>query len=893
MSRGVTRGVTARHSLRGLLRVVWWRTRSLRHGQVLLMASLAVAVAGVACVTTVVDRVEATLARESRALLGGDLVVSANTDLTGAVSDSVTAVLPADARMLHMQRLRTMAVADHADNHGSDGRGGSDERDNRARPVQLESLPAGYPFAGTFLVADAEGAPIADPAEAVAAGRVALVQPDLLPLMDVAVGDTITIGAHDLRIAGTIEDRPGNSTFFALAGPLVLISPESMRTSGLTGEGSRVADRLLVGLSDPAAGEAAARAVRAALGVPEDDLARRFQSPRGTDNGYSVRTAAESSDQLARRLRRLADFLHLTVLVAVLLAGIGAAAVVRGALHQGRDELATLRLTGADPGTTTRILLLQTAGVALAGSILGVVVGAGGAWVLLWVAADLLPVRVDPGLSATAIAWGCGTGLVMAVCAAWGPVRAWARQTPAACLRGEAPRAAWRREVLAGVIAIALLIVFGAWQARSWLLAGSVVGGTVVAGAILLLLASLALRLLARLVPEGGAPGGWRRSLRAAARPGRRGAAVVAACGLAALLLAVVAINERSLQQRLERTGGARPDPGLFVLDIQSDQIAGVRDVVGRSEPPAPPAFHPYLRARLRAVNGSGPEPVADGDREAQRQQWAWYREHNLSYRHELSPDETIISGEWDPDGQPSGWCSLSDGMAEMLGAEVGDRLRFEAQGVPLELTVTSIREIDWSFYPNFFVLVDPEVLADAPMTWIGAIPTHDEEQRIALQLALAQRFPNVSAYDVQAIADTAQDLISRVLAVVRGMGAFTLAAGAVVLLGVAMASMAERQAEAALMRVLGARRRALRRELVREHLVLGSVAGLGGVLLSIIAGYGLLPVVLELRVALPVAELITIAAVVALTVVVVAWFGLRRVYAAPPAEVLRQVVDA
>ena len=279
--------------------------------------------------------------------------------------------------------------------------------------------------------------------------------------------------------------------------------------------------------------------------------------------------------------------------------------------------------------------------------------------------------------------------------------------------------------------------------------------------------------------------------------------------------------------------------------------------------------------------------------REGERRDWAWYREHNISFRPELSPDETIVAGTWPAPAAIHNWCSLSEDMARWIGAEVGDTIIFEAQGVPIEVQVTSLRDIEWSFYPNFFVLVNPELIQDAPLTWAGAIPTDSDEQRIALQMALSSGWPNVTAYDVAAIADTVESLIARVLVVVRGMGLFTLAAGVIVLLGLAVGSLAQRQAEAALLRALGVRRAIIRRELLREYTVLGIASGVLGVVLALLSTVWILPAVFDLPWVPPVGELLLIAAGVALIVIGSAWWGLRSVYRVSTAAVLRKLVDS
>ena len=83
-----------------------------------------------------------------------------------------------------------------------------------------------------------------------------------------------------------------------------------------------------------------------------------------------------------------------------------------------------------------------------------------------------------------------------------------------------------------------------------------------------------------KICENGGQPGSWQRAIRAATRRERRGSAVVAASGLAAFLLALVAIDENALHYRLQETGGQRQNPGLFVIDMQSDQVPGIQELL-------------------------------------------------------------------------------------------------------------------------------------------------------------------------------------------------------------------------------------------------------------------------------------------------------------------------
>ena len=66
---------------------------------------------------------------------------------------------------------------------------------------------------------------------------------------------------------------------------------------------------------------------------------------------------------------------------------------------------------------------------------------------------------------------------------------------------------------------------------------------------------------------------------------------------------------------------------------------------------------------------------------------------------------------------------SVEEEFARDLGIRLGSRLQFDVQGVPIELVVTSLRKVRWeSFGINFFLVVEPGVLEQAPQLRIAAV---------------------------------------------------------------------------------------------------------------------------------------------------------------------------
>jgi len=159
---------------------------------------------------------------------------------------------------------------------------------------------------------------------------------------------------------------------------------------------------------------------------------------------------------------------------------------------------------------------------------------------------------------------------------------------------------------------------------------------------------------------------------------------------------------------------------------------------------------------------------------------------------------------------------------------------------------------------------------------------------RAVLQRTVAERFPNVIAFDVALIQQTVERIFRKVAIAVRFMAGFSLITGALVLLGAVAAGRMQRIREGALLKALGATRRQLSRILLTEYLALGVLSSLTGVGLAVLGAWAFVHWVLDLTFAVPA---LALGAVFVLTAVLVALVGLtasREVFRRTAMEVLR-----
>ena len=153
----------------------------------------------------------------------------------------------------------------------------------------------------------------------------------------------------------------------------------------------------------------------------------------------------------------------------------------------------------------------------------------------------------------------------------------------------------------------------------------------------------------------------------------------------------------------------------------------------------------------------------------------------------------------------------------------------------------------------------------------------------------MVEAFPNVSVVDLTEIQKALEEVVGRVAVAIRFMALFTLAAGAVVLVGAVAAGRDQRLREGALLKALGATRRQVLRILFAEYATLGLLAALTALAALRRPRAGRSPASSSRRAsAIPAVPLLALsAALVALTTAIGLWTS-REVFARPVMETLR-----
>jgi putative ABC transport system permease protein len=692
--------------------------------------------------------------------------------------------------------------------------------------AELRAVQPGFPLYGTLELQSQSYS------HALVEHHGALVRPELLTSLNMAVGDELVIGRARFTIRGVILNEPGRSVGTFSLGPRVIIDFADLDSTGLLGFGSR-ARRLILARVPEGRIEPLVRALRG-------DLANQYISARS----YRAR-----DDEIGRDFDRAENYLSLVGLIIVILGGIAVSSVTRVFIQQKIRGIAVLKCVGARSGQVIAVYLLQVTLLGLAGSLLGVAIARAAIAAIPWAlgpSSTSLLAEAKYGVSWSAALQGIGIGVLVSVLFSIVPLLHIRHVKPSLLLRDEAARGPrdWTR-IAAAVLVTAGLVALAAWQAASWRAGLVVCAGFATLALALLGAARLLVRLVSPLARARSFP--LRHAVLHLSRPGNQTRVVLLAVGLGAFFI----VGVRSLQASLLEEFSvqvAEDAPDMFLMDIQPDQVDGVRAFLAD---PSHGAAHaqliPVLRARVTGVSGRETELRGFED---VRARGSLAREYTVTYRDALASNERVVAGAFwhGPSTQPE--VSIEQGIHERFRIDVGDTMRFDILGRTISARVGSIREVDWkdSRSGGFMFVFRPGVLDAAPHTFIAPLKgPNAPDARAHFQHDLVQAFPNVSVIDFHEILQTIRDVMSKVTLAVTVVGGLVLFSGGLILVGAVAMTKFQRVYEAAIFKTLGASTRTIAQMLLVEYGVLGLLAGLVGSLGAVALTWGVSRYALDL----------------------------------------------
>lgn len=817
----------------------------------LFSASLITGIAAVVAIGSLNYSLQDDLDRNAKELLGADLVANTNKKFEPevlAAFDSTGFEQATETEMASMVLFLN---------------------NQQSRLVKLVALEGNFPFYGEITTLPG------DSYTKMRTGRFAMLDETLASQYEVSTDDSIKVGNMVFKVSGVVQKFPGSAGILSTFTPAVYISRSWLDSTGLVQFGSRVTTRQF-------------------FKTPSDEAAAQTHDklrPLLRKYGHWIDTVDERREDLGENFASVYRFFSLLAFVALILGCIGVASSVHIYAREKREEVAVLRCIGSSGWQAFNIYFIQVSVLGLIGSILGAGLGVGIQQVVPVVFKDFVPVELHFGVSWRAVVEGLLLGGVVSLLFTILPLVTVRFIPPLAVLRTELVTSRVFSKTRITVIALIALFPFlaAAYQTRD-LLTGAFFSLGIGVALGLLALVALGILFSARKFFPKGAGFVLRHALSNLFRPNNQTQALLVTIGLGAFIIATLNITQSSLLNEVAYTEN-KNQSNTILFDIQPGQRDGVVSLMKEHELPVNQLV-PIVTCRLSEIKGRSIDSL-QRDTTDDIPNWALTREYRVTYRDSLHDSEELIKGEVHKlvkGSRDSVWVTISEGMHESLGVDLGDSLIFNVQGVPIKANIGGIRKVDWpKDPPNFIFVFPPGVLEPAPQIWVAT--TRIESQPIAnrFQQELVINYSNVSLIDLRLILSTINELMTKVSLIIRFLALFSIVTGLVVLAGAVINSKFARIKENVLLRTIGARTSQITRITIIEYAYLGLFSALTGITLSVISGLLLTRFFFQVGFSANYLELAYIGVGVMALTVLVGWWNSREVISTPPLQILRK----
>lgn len=775
------------------------------HGFRVFLACLILGVAAIAAVGSVRESIRAGLEREGATILGGD----AEMELTYRFAE------PEERSWMETQAQAVSELVDFRSMAVFGGERGL---------TQVKGVDAAYPLLGKVTLD--RDMPLAEALYGDGSLPGAVMDPVLIERLGMAVGNVFRLGTQDFVLSAALLNEPDSATGGFGLGPRTIVRTADLSGSGLIQPGTLFETEYKLLLP----GDADLDALKAE--VEETFTGVRWHDRRNGAPGVE------------RFVERLSSFLVLVGLAGLAVGGVGVSAAVRAYLERKTEVIATLKTLGADKRTIFQVYFLQIAALTLAGLLAGLALGSTLPLVFQSVLAAKLPVPAEFGFYPLPLAEAALYGTLAALIFTLWPL-ARVEEVRAATLfrdigdRGRRlPRPVW---ITVTAILFAVLVGAAALFSGLWKLTLGVAAG-IIGAFIVLVLAAQAARILSRRAARSGKIRGnsaFRLALGAVGGPGSETTSVVLSLGLGLAVLAAVGQIDANLRGAIARD---LPEiaPSFFMVDIQPDQIDGLRAQLAANPAVSKVDTAPMLRGIITRINDRPASEVV-GDH------WVLRGDRGVTYSERPPEGTKITHGKWWPDGY-SGPPLVSFATEEALemGLKLGDHITVNILGRDITAEIASLREVDFSSAGIGFVMaMNPSALAGAPHSFIATLYASDASEAGILR-DVSNAFPNVTLIRVKDAIERVSGVLAGIAAAITWGALATLLTGGVVLIGAAAAGSHARTYEAAVLKTLGASRGTILASFALRSALLGAAAGLVAVIAGALAGWAVMTFVME-----------------------------------------------
>ncbi|MFB1096640.1 ABC transporter permease [Vibrio diabolicus] len=693
--------------------------------------------------------------------------------------------------------------------------------DNGMQLISVRAVDDNYPLTGELVLNN-------NPSGRVKENQLWLDE-RIMAQLDVKSGDSVTIGDADFTVSGAVLMEPGLSFNPFQQMPSAYIHQKDVEKTGAIQVGSRVQYRLFLQADD-----------KTLKSLQEDTVL----SP--SDRWRTQDTASRSNEVF----ERTTQYLSLTVAIVIIMAATTLVLTCQNYVNSRTQTIAMLKSLGASRRWIEKWLFIQVTILLISASVVGLLLGSGLEYLLRIPLKDLLPEPL-PSYGVTPYLVSFISAVLITVPALGIPLLGLIK-TPAleVLQQGKAQRS-WKRMLLVLVPVVPLLLLY-ADNTLVWI----VLIGIAVLFVVLAAVSVALTKLFARISTQPAMKLALSRINRTPVTSGLQ----FGALALSLMLLSIIWLVRSDILADWERTLPADA-PNVFALNIGDYELDSYLETLDKNGVTRSQAY-PIIRGRLTEINGQN---VKEIEYEGEGSD-AIRRELNLTWGDSLPEYNDVLAGEWTNKGS----VSVEADVANDLGIELGDKLRFVINSQNYDAVVGTIRYVEWrDMKPNFYFIFSSDVMANLPGSYL--ISYRIDEGNEALLTSMSRSHPTVSVLDIRTMGEKIQDLIQQIVSAITILALLGVVAGVLLIFTLLRLSLSQRQQEIRLYRTLGSSKKRINTTLWAEYGIMALIASGVAVFAAevcvaavMIYGFDLnAQIHPELWIALPLATFVTLALVV------------------------------
>ncbi|MCR9578966.1 ABC transporter permease [Vibrio antiquarius] len=693
--------------------------------------------------------------------------------------------------------------------------------DNGMQLISVRAVDDNYPLMGELVLDN-------NPSGRVKENQLWLDE-RIMAQLDVKSGDSVTIGDADFKVSGAVLMEPGLSFNPFQQMPSAYIHQKDVEKTGAIQVGSRVQYRLFLEADD-----------KTLKGLQEDTVL----SP--SDRWRTQDTASRSNEVF----ERTTQYLSLTVAIVIIMAATTLVLTCQNYVNSRTQTIAMLKSLGASRRWIEKWLFIQVTILLISASVVGLLLGSGLEYLLRIPLKDLLPEPL-PSYGVTPYLVSFISAVLITVPALGIPLLGLIK-TPAleVLQQGKAQRS-WKRMLLVLVPVVPLLLLY-ADNTLVWI----VLIGIAVLFVVLAAVSVALTKLFACISTQPAMKLALSRINRTPVTSGLQ----FGALALSLMLLSIIWLVRSDILADWERTLPADA-PNVFALNIGDYELDSYLETLDKNGVTRSQAY-PIIRGRLTEINGQN---VKEIEYEGEGSD-AIRRELNLTWGDSLPEYNDVLAGEWTNKGS----VSVEADVANDLGIELGDKLRFVINSQNYDAVVDTIRYVEWrDMKPNFYFIFSSDVMANLPGSYL--ISYRIDEGNEALLTSMSRSHPTVSVLDIRTMGEKIQDLIQQIVSAITILALLGVVAGLLLIFTLLRLSLSQRQQEIRLYRTLGSSKKRINTTLWAEYGIMALIASgvavfAAEVCVAAVMTYGFdlnAQIHPELWIALPLATFVTLALVV------------------------------